>query len=83
MPQTILKERTVHLASCSFFTRDVSQYKIKPLSQLYQPPIVPFLQNTYHQLLLSCEHCKVSKNSFFIGHHQKQSFSDVLQNKCS
>ena len=35
MPQIILKERTAHLASYTFFTRDVDQYKNTSLSQLY------------------------------------------------
>ena len=83
MPQIILKEITAHLASYTFFTRDVDQYKNTSLSQLYQPPRTPFSQNTYHELLSSCEYCKVFKNSFFIEHHQKQSFADVLQNRCS
>ena len=64
MPQIILKERTVHLASCTFLTRDVDQYKNTSLSQLYQPPKTPISQNTYHQLLSPCEYCKVFKNSF-------------------
>ena len=46
MPQIILKERTAHLASYTFFTRDVDQYKNTSLSQLYQPPRTPFSQNT-------------------------------------
>ena len=48
MPQIILKERTAHLASYTFFTRDVDQYKNTLLSQLHQPPRTPFSQNTYH-----------------------------------
>ena len=82
-PRNILKERTAYLASYNFFTNDVNQYKNTPLSQLYQPPRSPLSRNTYQQLLSSCEYCKDFKNSFFIGYHQKQSFSDVLQNKCS
>ena len=35
MPQIILKERTAHLASYTFFTRAVDQYKYISLSQLY------------------------------------------------
>ena len=35
MPQIILKERTAHLASYTFFTRDIDQYKNISLSQLY------------------------------------------------
>ena len=42
MSQIILKERTAHLASYNFFTRFVDQYKNTSLSQLYQPPIIPF-----------------------------------------
>ena len=42
MPQIILKERTAHLASYNFFTKDVDQYKNTSLSQLYQPPRTPF-----------------------------------------
>ena len=38
MPQIILKERTAHLGSYTFFTRDVEQYKNTSLSQLYQLP---------------------------------------------
>ena len=34
MPQIILKERTAHLASYTFVTRDVDQYKNTSLSQL-------------------------------------------------
>ena len=33
MPQIILKERTAHLGSYTFFTRDVDQYKNTSLSQ--------------------------------------------------
>ena len=83
MPQIILKERTAHLASYTFFTRDVDQYKNTSLSQLYQPPRTPFSHNIYHQLLSSCEHCKVFKTSFFIEHLQKHSLADVLPNRCS
>ena len=83
MPQVTLQEKTAHLASYTLFTRDINQYKNTPLSQLYQPPRAPFSQNTYHQLLSSCEYCKIFKSSFFIGHHQKQPFSDVFQKKCS
>ena len=36
MPQIILKDRTAHLASYTFFTRDVDQYKNASLSQLHQ-----------------------------------------------
>ena len=46
MPQIILKERTAHLVSYAFFTRDIDQYKNTSLSQLYQPPRTPFSQNT-------------------------------------
>ena len=80
MPQIILKERTAHLGSYTFCTRDVDQYKNMPLSQLYQPPRKTLSQNTYHWLLSSCECCKVFKNSFFIEHLQKQSFADIPQN---
>ena len=48
MPQIILIERTVHLASYTFSTRDIDQYKNTSLSQLYQPARTPFSQNTYH-----------------------------------
>ena len=66
MPQIILKERTAHLASYTFFTRDVDQYKNTSLWQLYQPSRTPFSQNTYHYLLSRSEYCKVFKSSFFI-----------------
>ena len=42
MPQIILKERTAHLASYTFFARDADQYKNTSLSQLYQPPRISF-----------------------------------------
>ena len=42
MPQIALKYSTAHLASYTFFTRDVDQYKITSLSQLYQLPRTPF-----------------------------------------
>ena len=83
MSQIILKERKAHLASYTFFTRDVDQYINSSLSQLHQPPGTPFSQNTYHEPLSFCEYCKVFKNSFFIEHLQKQSFADVLQNRYS
>ena len=83
MSQIILKERTAHAASYAFLTRDVDQYKNTSLSQLYQPQRIPISQSTYHQLLCPCEYCKAFKNSFFIEHLQKQSFADVLQNRCS
>ena len=82
MPQIILKVG-IAFSQLHCFTRDVNQHKSMALSQLYQPPRAPFSQKTYHQLLSSCEYCKIFKNSFFIGHHQKQLFSDVLQSKCS
>ena len=83
MPQIILKERTAHIVRYTFYTRDVNQYKNTPLSQFHQPPSAPFSEDACHQLLSCGEYCKVFKNSFFMGHHQEQSFSDVLQNKCS
>ena len=49
MPQIILKERTAHLASYTFFTRDVDQYKNTSLSQFYQPPRTPVSLNTLSQ----------------------------------
>ena len=88
MPQIILKERTAHLASYTFFTRDVDQYKNTSLSQLYQPPRTAFSQNTYHWLLSSCEYCKVFKNRLFYRtpseavicrYSSKQLFLKVLQ----
>ena len=42
IPQIIFKERKAHLASYTFFTRDVAQYKNTSLSQLHQPPRTPF-----------------------------------------
>ena len=48
MPQIILKERTAHLASNTFFTRNVDQYKNMSLSQLCLPPRTLFSQNLYH-----------------------------------
>ena len=86
MPQIILKERKAHLASYTLFTGEVDQYKDMSLSQLYQPPRALFSQNMYHQLLLSCEYCKVFKNSFFPNLQRvvcrcssKQLFLKVLQ----
>ena len=58
-----------------FFTRDVDQYKNTSLSQLYKPPRPRFPQKTYHQLLPSCEYCKVFKKSFL----QNTSRSSRLQ----
>ena len=46
MPQIILKERTTHLASYTFFSRDVDQYKNVSISQLYIPRRTTFSQNT-------------------------------------
>ena len=81
MPPIILKERTAQLASYTFFTRGVDQYKNTSLSRLYQPPRISFSQNTYHQLRSSCEYCKVFKKSCFIEHLQKQSLADALHNR--
>ena len=75
MSQIILKERTVHLGSQTFFTRDVDQYKSTSLSQLYQPPRIAFSQNTNHWLLSSCEYCKVFRTAFL----QNTSRSSRLQ----
>ena len=82
MPQIIVKERA-HLASYTFFTRDVGQYENTSLSQLYQPQRTAILQNTYHWLLSPCEYCKVFKIGFFIEYLQKQSFADTPQNRYS
>ena len=48
MPEIILNQRTDHLGSYGFFTRDVYQYQNTSLSQFYQPPRTAFSQNTYH-----------------------------------
>ena len=63
MLQIILKERTAHLASHTFFTRNVDQYKN---TSFHSCGIHHFSQNSYHYVLSSCEYCKVFKNSFFI-----------------
>ena len=81
MPQIIVKERTAHLATYKFFTRDVDQYKITSISLLYQPPRTRFSLNPYQSLLLSCEYFKVFKKGLFREHLQKQLFTDVLQNR--
>ena len=47
MPQIILKERTAHLASCTFLQEMLINIKT---SQLHQTPKTPFSQNTYHFL---------------------------------
>ena len=47
MPQIILKERTAHLAGCTFLQDMLINVKT---SQVYQPPKTPFSQNTYHFL---------------------------------
>ena len=46
MPQIILKERTTHLASYTFFAKDANENKNTPFSQLYEPPRISFSQNT-------------------------------------
>ena len=48
MPQIILRERIAHLASYTFFTRDVDQDINTSLSQLHQALKSYFSQNTYH-----------------------------------
>ena len=50
MPQIIFKERTAHLVTYIFCTRDVDQYKNASFSQLYQIPRTPFLRT----LITSC-----------------------------
>ena len=72
MAQNILEEITAHLASCTFFIRDVDQYKKMSSSQLYQSPRTSCSQNTYYELLSSCEYSKGFKNSFFIEPFHKQ-----------
>ena len=47
MPQIILTKRTALLASYTFLTRNVDQYKNTPLSHLYQPQRTPFSLNAY------------------------------------
>ena len=83
MPQVILNEQLIQPATL-FFTRDIDQHKNMSLSQLYQPPRTPFSQNTYHQLLSSCEYCKVFKNSFlqntFRSSHFQMFFKIGAQN---
>ena len=46
MLQIILKERTTHLTSYTFFTKDVDYYRNMSLSQLYQPPRRLFFPRT-------------------------------------
>ena len=53
MPQIILKERTAHLVSYTFFTRNVDQYKSTSFSQRQHSPRTSFSQNSYHQPLSS------------------------------
>ena len=79
MSQIILKGRTAHLASYAFFTSDVNQYKNMSLSTT---------KNTFFK-----EHLSLATfvlwivqsfyEQIFIEHLQKQSFADVLQNRCS
>ena len=45
MPQIILKRLTAHLVS--YTSRDVNHYKKTSISQPYQPPRTPYLQNSY------------------------------------
>ena len=70
MPQIIRKERTAHLVSTLPLQEMLINIKTR------QPPLIPFSQNTYHELPSSFEYCKVFKNS--LEHLQKQSFADVL-----
>ena len=58
MPQIILKERTAHLASYTFFTRNVDQYKNTSLSQLYQP-----LKHFFHRTRITSyfRHVNIAK----------------------
>ena len=59
MPQVILKERTAHLASYTFFTRKFDQYKNTSISQLCQPPRSPF-----HRTLTTSYFCPVNITKF-------------------
>ena len=88
MPQIILKERTVNIASYTFFCQRCFSILKHVTLRPYQPPRTPFSQNTYHWLLLSCEYCKVFKNRRFYRtppeavicrYCSKQVFLNVLQ----
>ena len=72
MPQIILKDRTGHLASYTFFTRYVNQYKKRHFHNS-----VNHQENLFHRKLIT----EVFKNSCFIEKLQKQSFADVLHNR--
>ena len=83
MPQIILKERTAHLASYAFFTRDDDQYKNTSLSQLYQPPRISFSQNTYHQYVHHVNIEKFLRTTFSQNTSQKQPPEVFCGKKCS
>ena len=65
MPQSILKERTAHLARYTFLQEmqiNINFALYTSLSQLYQLPRTPFSQKTYQQLLSFSEYRKSFAN---------------------
>ena len=82
MPQVILKEQLIQPATL-FLQEILINIKTRHFHSSINHQEHLFHRTLYHQLLSSYEYCKVFKNSFFIEHLQKQSFADVLQNRCS
>ena len=80
MPQIILKERTAHLGSYTFFTRDWSILKRHFHSsinyqeeQLYR---ITLITGYFRPVNIA----KFLRMGLFIEHLQKQSFADIPQN---
>ena len=83
MPQIILKERTAHLGSYTFFTRDVDHIK----TRLFHSSI-NHQEQLFHRTLIIGYFRPVNlanflRTGFFIEHLQKQSFADIPQNRYS
>ena len=80
MSQIILKEITAHLVRYTFV-----QEMLINIETPQSRSSINHQEHLFHRnlLLSSCKYCKVFKNIFFIEHLQKQSFTDVLQNRCS
>ena len=77
------KEQLIQPVHLSFLQETLISIKRRHFHSSINHQEDPIHRALYHQLLSSYEYCKVLKNSFFIEHLQKQTFADVLRNRCS
>ena len=83
MPQIILKERTAHLRSYTFLQEMLINIKTRHFHSS-----INHQEQHFHRRLITgyfrpVNIAKLLRRDFFIEHLQKQSFTDVLQKRCS